>query len=102
MRTYATVTEAVNDLVRRGYSEDFNLSKSHSSLHCKRLDLLIAANEFVVDEVYRFDGQTDPGDEMIVYAISSEHKEIKGILTEAYGTYADNLDDELLHKLRVH
>lgn len=102
MRNYATVTEAINDLARRGYSEDFNLSKSHSSLHCKRLDVLIAANEFVVDEVYRFDGQTDPGDEMVIYAISSEHKQLKGILTEAYGTYADNLDDELLKKLKMH
>ena len=102
MKSYETVTEAVNDLIKRGYVEDFNLSKSHSSLHCKRLDLLIAANEFQVDEVHRFEGMTDPGDSMVVYAISSEYKQIKGVLTEAYGVYADNLDDELLRKLKIH
>ena len=52
--------------------------------------------------MHRYEGMTDPGDSMVVYAISSEYKQIKGVLTEAYGVYADNLDDELLQKLKVH
>ena len=102
MKSYDTVTEAINDLRRRGYSEDLNLSPNHNSLHCHRLDLLIAANDFQVDEIHRFEGNTDPGDEMVVYAISSEFKQIKGVLTEAYGMYAESLDEELLNKLKVH
>lgn len=102
MKSYDTVTEAINDLRRRGYSEDLNLSPNHNSLHCHRLDLLIAANDFQVDEMHRFEGNTDPGDEMVVYAISSEFKQIKGILTEAYGMYAESLDAELLNKLKMH
>lgn len=102
MKAYETVVEAINDLVQRGYKEDFNVEKAHKSLQCKRLDLLIAANEFQVDEVHRFEGMTDPGDNMVVYAISSDQRSLKGVLTQAYGMYADTLDDELVQKLKIH
>ncbi len=44
---------------------------------------------FTIDAVYRFEGPTDPGDEMILYAISSRKYNLKGVLTNAFGMYAD-------------
>ena len=49
----------------------------------------LAPEEFEIDEVYRFEGITDPGDEMIVFAISSVHHDLKGLVVNAYGMYAD-------------
>ena len=86
MYYYETVTEAVEGLSKRGYDANFNLSSDY--IACETLGLKLSADEFQIDETYRFEGQTDPGDEMVVYAISS-HTGHKGILVSAYGPYAD-------------
>src|SRR5690606_28701976 len=60
----------------------------------------IYPDEFVVDKHYRFEGMSDPGDEAIVYAISSDKHNIKGTLVNGYGVYADKLADEMIQALR--
>jgi nicotinamide mononucleotide (NMN) deamidase PncC len=56
--------------------------------------------EFVVDKHYRFEGNTDPGDEAVVYAISSEKHQVKGTLINAYGIYSDPVSDEMVKALK--
>jgi hypothetical protein len=97
MKTYETVTEAVQDLQRRGYTENFNLQKD--LLLCDEREIFLHPRDFEVDEVYRFEGNSDPGDENTVYAISSGKHKLKGILVSAYGAYADISSTELLDKL---
>ncbi len=87
---YDTVSEAVNDLVKRGYTSDFNLNHDVDFLICNKTSRSLSPEDFEIDEVHRFEGETDPGDEVIVYAISSLDKETKGIVVNAYGMYADN------------
>jgi hypothetical protein len=55
---------------------------------------------FTVTYMFRFEGDTDPGDEEIVYGITSETHGIKGVLTSAFGTYADTATTEMIKKLR--
>jgi hypothetical protein len=97
MHYYETVTEAISDLSRRGYKVNFNLSKEY--LICADADLNLKADEFNIDETYRFEGQTDPADEMIVYAVSSDSRGVKGVLVNAYGPYADEISSDLVAKL---
>ena len=97
MHYYETVTEAINDLAQRGYKVNFNLSKEY--LSCADHGLNLRADEFNIDETYRFEGNTDPGDEMVVYAVSSEARGIKGVLVNAYGPYADSISSDLVAKL---
>ena len=97
MKTFDTVTEAVNDLHRRGYTYDFKVDKD--CLYCNHRDIRLNPEEFKVDEVYRFEGNTDPGDENVVYAISSMNSDLKGILVGAFGTYAEETSIELIQKL---
>jgi len=99
MFSYETVSEAVDDLSRRGYVEDFIVNDD--CIYCKQNETRLNPKEFVIDEYYRFEGDSDPADETIVYAISSIHKPLKGILVNAYGVYADSLSDELVEKLTV-
>jgi hypothetical protein len=97
MKSYDTMSEAVNDLVKRGYDHDFNLEKEW--VECKQNKCRLRADEFEIDEVYRFEGETDPGDENIVYAISSKLDDTKGVLVNAYGVYSDAISADLVAKL---
>ena len=98
MFIYDTVSEATNDLKKRGYSIDFNLEfdciRSHENT------LALKAPEFEITEVYRFEGNTDPADEAVVYAIESRHGQ-KGVLVNGFGISADTLSDEMIRKLSV-
>ncbi len=97
-KAYDNVVVAINDLRREGFNEDFNL-KTHC-LECVSNGFQVLADEFEVDGVFRFDGDTNPADESILYAISSEKYNLKGLLIDAYGTYSDPLTSEMIEKLR--
>lgn len=95
---YETVTEALNDLAKRGYTYDFNIHSEKECLVCNNMTEL-APEEFEIDETYRFEGDTDPADEMILFAISSEKHAIKGTLINAYGIYSDSVANKVVAKL---
>lgn len=98
MHAYDTVSEAVNGLKQRGFTIDFNIEAE--KLVCKKTPVALAPNEFEITEVYRFEGDTDPADEAVVYAIESKHGKSKGILVNAYGPDADSTSNELVKKLK--
>ena len=98
MYSYETLSEALQDLKRRGYREDLNLKPD--CLECPALALRLHPEDFVIDEYYRFEGESNPDDNSIVYAISS-NMGVKGALVDAYGIYAENLTPEMVDKLRV-
>ena len=97
--TYETVSEAINDLVRRGYTTDFYIEATKDCIVCRKSDLALSADKFIIDEVHRFEGDTDPGDSMIVYAISSTEHKVKGVLVNAYGVYADGVTSAIIAHL---
>ncbi len=101
MKTYDTVSEATTDLKKRGYSLDFNILTEGECIACNTKNLQLKPEEFHIDEVHRFEGNTDPGDEMIVYAISSLDNSYKGVLVNAYGLYSDADTYNIIKKLRI-
>lgn len=56
--------------------------------------------EFRIDHAFRFEGDSDPADEMVVYSISSNDGKYKGILVNGYGIYSDPRSTELIDHLR--
>jgi hypothetical protein len=88
----------VKELGKRGYTANLNLSGKY--LAGAENNMNLNADEFDIDEIYRFEGETDPADEMIVYAISSGTKGIKGVLVNAFGIYSDQISDDLMAKLK--
>lgn len=97
MEGYTTLVDAMNGLHKEGYVEDFNLKEN--CLECRAGQYRIFHNEFEIDKYYRFEGETDPGDESILYAISSDKYNLKGVLVNGYGIYSDPIADEMLKKL---
>jgi len=97
MYTYDTVSEAVNGLRQRGYTIDFNTD--NDLVVCHKTPVSLAPDEFEIAEFYRFEGDTDPADEAVVYAIESKHGH-KGILVNGYGPNSNAMSDALVKKLK--
>lgn len=102
MKTYETVSEALNDLNKRGYTHDFNVHTEKECLVCNNSLTQLSPDDFQIDETYRFEGDTDPGDEMIVFAISSPRHNMRGTLLNAYGLYSDSNTSRIVEKLANH
>lgn len=100
MSSYVTLSETMNDLRGQGYTEDFNLRQN--CLECGKIMLSLSADDFKVDQFFRFEGETDPSDESILYAISSERFGIKGLLVNGYGIYSESLTDDMVARLKTH
>jgi hypothetical protein len=97
MYSYDTVTEAVAGLRQRGYEKDFNLEENCIVCHEDKFH----PEDFEIVEVHRFEGDSDPGDEAVVYAIESKNAD-KGILVSGYGISADEMSSEMAKKLSIH
>jgi len=96
---YETLTEAIQDLASKGYTYDFNVIAHEDCLVCHKSKLTLSPDEFQIDSTYRFEGDTDPGDEMILFAISSSKHNVKGIVVNAFGIYEDSESSEIVEKL---
>lgn len=100
MYVYDTVVAALNDLKERGYKTDFNLA--FDKLTCRDTGACLNPSEFEITEVYRFEGDTNPSDEDVVYAVESKDGKMKGVFSGAFGMYADTVSNEMLKKLAMH
>jgi hypothetical protein len=97
MYQYDSPVHAIEELKKRGFTEDFNLKDN--CIICN--DQKFGADEFEIKEVYRFEGDSDPGDEAIVLGIESSNG-IKGILVNGYGYSSEPMGDEIERKLKMH
>ena len=57
-----TLSEVIQHLKALGYVEDFNLQNS-----CKEFQE--DPTQFVIEETFRFDNQSDPDDQCVLYAV---------------------------------
>ena len=97
MNTYDTLVDATNDLLKRGYTA--NLILDGDTIDDNDSGVKMAADDIEIDEFYRFEGASNPDDMSIVYAVSSEKYNLKGVLVNAYGTYADDSSSAIAAKL---
>jgi len=97
MYQYASPSQAINELRERGYTLDFNLKENCIVCNIQKFN----ADEFDIKEVYRFEGNSDPGDESIVLGIESKNG-LKGILVNGYGYSSEPMGDEIERKLKLH
>ncbi len=100
MKDYPTLSGTMNQFKADGYTVDFNLS--NNCIHCPGEQLKLSPSEFQIDRFFRFEGQSDPADGAILYAISSEKYNIKGVLVNGYVIYSEPLTNEMLAKLKAH
>jgi hypothetical protein len=99
MDPYVTLSGTMNELRKEGYVEDFNLQQN--CLECRNGQFRVFAEDFKIDKYFRFEGQSNPSDQSILYAISSDKHQLKGVLVNAYGIYSEAVTDEMLEKLEM-
>lgn len=97
METYSTLSEAINDLTRKGYTYNFNIKQD--CIECVEHQLQLHPEDFEIDHVYRFQEMSDVDNESILYAISSRKNNVKGLLVNAFSIYADSASARLIEKL---
>ncbi len=97
--SYGTLSETINGLKKEGYALDFNISREF--VLCDKPDMTLSPDDFEIDKVYRFEGQSNPDDQSILYAISSIKYNVKGVLVNGYGIYTEEISDALISKLNT-
>lgn len=75
---------------------DFNLQEN--SIICN--EEKFNPEDFEIVEVYRFEGDSDPADEAVVYGIES-NSGLKGVLVNGYGISADEMSSQMAKKLSI-
>ena len=97
--SYGTLSETINGLNKQGYVLDFNIRRDR--LICHQTQPILSPSDFEIDKIYRFEGESNPDDESILYAISSPKYGVKGILVDGYGISSDDVSEELIAKLKI-
>lgn len=100
MENYDTVSTAITTLKERGYKTDFNLA--FDKLICNETKACLNPDEFEITEVYRFEGESNPSDQAVVYAVAAKDGGMKGVFVNGYGIYSDPLSDDMIKKLSMH
>lgn len=77
---YGLLSEAVDDLMRQGYTDGLQLDERGLFQGEMQLDPTV----FIIDSFHRFEGPSDPADMSIVYAISSEKLGLHGLLVGSF------------------
>jgi hypothetical protein len=94
---YATLSEAVDDLRRKGYTDELTLTEE-GLFHVKEA---VDPMRFSIDSYHRFEGPSDPGDLSIVYAVSSQGLHLKGLLVGGYGPEAQGFIQKMVDPLDI-
>ena len=95
----ATVAETVDRLTRAGYVDWFR--SEDGRLRASKSGCLHVPEAMRVDEVARFEGETDPADEAIVFALTCKEHGVKGTFTTPYGKDTPTADAETIRLLHL-
>ena len=95
-----TLSQILEKLRQKGLDNEIKMT-DHGKMQGVGFNKIYSPEDLSIIKTYRFEGDSDPADETIVYAISSVNKHLKGTLINAYGVYADTVSDELIEKLKV-
>jgi len=81
-----SLASCLNKMVLDGYEDDFKISDK--GLRSLKTEKFYQPEEINVVNFFRFEGQSDPNDNTIMYVIETTDG-VKGTLVDAYGPYAD-------------
>ncbi|MFA5775919.1 MAG: hypothetical protein WC864_11165 [Ilumatobacteraceae bacterium] len=93
-----TVTDAVTYLHSLGYTDEMELKGADFVI--ERTSKTYALANVVVDHTFRFEGDSDPGDEAIVLGLRYPDTDIRATFVSAYGRDADPATADFFRKLR--
>lgn len=91
-----SLAACLNKMVLDGYDDDFKINDT--GLKSLKTNKVYNPEEIHISNFFRFEGQSDPNDNTILYVIETEDG-AKGTVVDAYGPYADTKLTEFLNKV---
>ena len=92
MTSLVTVEKKLNG---QGYTHDFTVKDGRLTTMDNDSALTFTPEETTIVDYFRFEGESDPGDTSILYAIETADG-AKGTLSSAYGVYANEEVDQFI------
>ncbi len=86
----------LNKMVLEGYVDDFKIADN--GLRSLKTEKVYKPEEINVVNFFRFEGQSDPDDNTIMYVIETNDG-LKGTLVDAYGPYSDRKLSEFMQQV---
>ncbi|AMJ67433.1 hypothetical protein [Hymenobacter sp. PAMC 26628] len=87
-----------NKLTKDGYTHDFKVTDGRLHTLDPSSNRSYTADEVTIVDFYRFEGESNPDDTSILYAIEATDG-VKGTIASAYGVYADTDIDDFLKQV---
>lgn len=91
MYHYAPVSKALAELAKKGYTTDFNLEEER---------IINTPDDFTIEHIYRYEGETDPADEATVYGVEAKDG-TKGVFVASHGAYTEKSAAKVLHEMSI-
>jgi hypothetical protein len=86
----------LNRMVLDGYDDDFKITDT--GLQSLKTEKIYKPEEVNVVNFFRFEGQSDPGDNSIMYVIETTDG-VKGTLVDGYAPYGDTKIGEFMDQV---
>lgn len=90
MQEARTISQVLERLQRKGYVENFKACKN--GMRVIPTNIFIDPANLIVDEIFRFEGETDLNEEAIIFALRCPKHNLKGTYLVAYGPMMDEQD----------
>lgn len=94
-----TLSAATRRLQAAGYTGHWYVG-DEEGLVCTDCGRTLAPDEALVDEVVRFEGPSDPGDESVLFALRTGDGH-KGLYSVTYGPYTPSADAAVVRTLHT-
>jgi hypothetical protein len=87
-----------NKLTADGFTQDFTVTDGRLHTISTESPKSYGPEDVTIVDFYRFEGESDPDDMSILYAIECADG-VRGTISNAFGTYADADTDDFLKKV---
>lgn len=88
---YATVIEALKLLKEKGFEYDYNINEQ---------EIIDNPSNFEIEHIYRYEGNSNPDDESMVYGIRSKSGK-KGVFVAGFSANSFNGADKILIDISI-
>jgi hypothetical protein len=92
-----TLSQAVDRLTAAGYRDDFRAEAG--GLRARGTGCVHEPEALVIEEALRFEGESDPQDESLLFALRCPTHDVRGTYVVAYGPGIGALDGEMVRRL---
>lgn len=93
---YSTLVEALKNLGNRGYTHNYRVNRYGQLEENKTVQYL--PSEVELHEFHRFEGETNPSDMSIVYAVKTNSGE-KGTVVDSYGVDGSEVTSKFMNDI---